>query len=262
MPITLTEMNWIGQLLFLKPGRVLDFDEQTFKRFFEPLGIDVDAAKYRVIGDQSITSRLQEILTTESDASVLRVLRQLSEHRQSILATPGETPVNLSFLMGKFSQIVTRLQQNVFAETADALGKFAESATIDQLIEAIQRDAKAERYEVAIDRLHTYCVKRFSDLLARNGINPDNYTTLDGLAGAYVNGVSKSGVRPVTGRILKGITKLMHEVNVARNKHSFAHDNPLVTPEEGRYIFDSVIAALRFLRANENLPFNPPKTKV
>jgi hypothetical protein len=51
----------------------------------------------------------------------------------------------------------------------------------------------AEKPDVALDRVHTYCVKRFRHLLSAQGQHFDANAPLDGLFGAYGRLLKESG---------------------------------------------------------------------
>jgi hypothetical protein len=57
-------------------------------------------------------------------------------------------------------------------------------------------------------------------------------------------------------RIVKSSISIFEAMNDIRNNKSLAHDNPnLVDPEEARFIFDSVTAILRYIKAIDGRSF-------
>ena len=79
--------------------------------------------------------------------------------------------------------------------------------------------------------------------------------TLNARAGRYFDPMRRAGVRPITDKIMKTSVQILELYNGIRNNESLAHDNTLVDPVEARYIFDSIVAMLRFLKAHEPLTF-------
>lgn len=64
-------------------------------------------------------------------------------------------------------------------------------------------------------------------------------------------------LRPITRQIMKNCIGIFQSYNDVRNNASFAHDNALIDAQEARFIFDTVIAMLRFVRAVESSRFEP-----
>jgi hypothetical protein len=56
----------------------------------------------------------------------------------------------------------------------DAIERFRQDETLEELISAIERDIGANKPAAALDRLHTYCMKKFSHLLDERGISWDS----------------------------------------------------------------------------------------
>lgn len=146
-----------------------------------------------------------------------------------------------------------RLDRDSVMPRTDAIERFTHDETLDELVAAINRDAQAHKPHVALDRLHTYCMKKFGHLLkARDGEVPDPNETLNSRAGRVFNPLRKAGkVRPISGKIMKTTVEVFELFNGIRNDESLAHDNRLVDPAEARYIFDTVVSLLRFLKSVE-----------
>jgi hypothetical protein len=225
------------EALFIpSPGYVLDFSDATFAEFFRSeLGVDINDQKY-CNGGASKAKRLRSFLTTEPDALVMRALVVLMNYAEKIRTgrwPPIEPEAHQALLA--CHQAINRLSKPTSLPTAEALENFAQTSTVDQLIEAIKHDNEVGKPELALDRVHTYCMKRFAHLLASIGKDPAGYSTLDGRAGAYVNNLRAKGLPSTTDFILKSTTKLMQELNEVRNKQSLAHDNALLAPDEARF---------------------------
>ena len=110
----------------------------------------------------------------------------------------------------------------------------------------------AEKPDVALDRVHTYCVKRFRVLLASRNQAVDAKTPLDAIFGAYGKALRDEGaVSEFALPTLRVQHKLFDGLNQARNKRSFAHDNELLHVSEAQFIIDSVLASLAFIERIE-----------
>ncbi|WP_290446884.1 abortive infection family protein [Acinetobacter lwoffii] len=54
-------------------------------------------------------------------------------------------------------------------------------------------------------------------------------------------------------RILKSNISILEAFNDVRNNQSLAHDNTPLNKIESKFIFNSVVNAIKFLRENENI---------
>lgn len=67
--------------------------------------------------------------------------------------------------------VVERLERQAGSSDTGVLSRFDESATLGELIEAINRDVAVGAHAAALDRLHTYSCKRFAHLLSDHGLD-------------------------------------------------------------------------------------------
>ena len=67
-------------------------------------------------------------------------------------------------------------------------------------------------------------------------------------------------MRPISKQIAKNCIGIFQAFNDVRNNASFAHDNLVVDEDEARFIFDTVISMLRFVRAVEADSFDASAT--
>ena len=76
---------------------------------------------------------------------------------------------------------------------------------------------------------------------------------LNGLFGAYVKHLREAGHlgSRMTEQILKSSIGNLEQFNHVRNKHSLAHDNPVLTYDEALLIFNHVASTVRFVKALE-----------
>lgn len=235
-------------------GYVLDFSDRTFSAHFQDeFGIDIDQERYRDNGG-SKGKRLRTFLTLEQGNLAARVLRSLWDQRAAILARQGreETPG----LSDRFFQVVHRLQGDNAIASTDAIDRFVDNETLDELVAAIQRDIAASKPQAALDRLHTYCMKKFAHLIESQGGTCGKDDPLHSRAGKYIKALEAEGeLQPISARIMKSSISIFEEFNNIRNNKSFAHDNEIVVLHEARFIFDSVGSILRFMRSIESSRF-------
>lgn len=260
--LKLVEMRFLDRALGMESGYVLDFTDRTMSEFFDSeLRIDIDDARYKGNGG-SKARRLRSFLQTEDGLLVARALRALWIYRdqQALLRRGGaeeEEGADEESLKTRYFEIVCRIEGDGGLAAIDAIDRFTRDETLDELVAAIERDVQANKPQVALDRLHTYCMKKFGHLLRqRDGETPDQSETLNSRAGRVFNPLRKAGkVRPISGKIMKTTVEVFELFNRVRNDESLAHDNDLVDPAEARYIFDSVVSLLRFLKAVETQHF-------
>jgi hypothetical protein len=138
----------------------------------------------------------------------------------------------------------------------DAIDKFTRDETLEELVAAIDRDIAANKPAAALDRLHTYCMKKFAHLLTEREVAFDKNEPLQSRVGKYVRALeSEQQLREITRRIVKSSISVFDAFNDIRNNQSFAHDNDLVDQAEARFIFDGVSAFLRFVKSIEAVRF-------
>jgi hypothetical protein len=65
----------------------------------------------------------------------------------------------------------------------DAIDRFARDETLEELVAAIERDITANKPAAALDRLHTYCMKKFAHLLESYRVSCDRKEPLHARVG-------------------------------------------------------------------------------
>lgn len=109
---------------------------------------------------------------------------------------------------------------------------------------------------MAIDHLHTYCLKKFTHLLEIRGEVCDKNEPLHSRFGRYRKCLeNEQTLHEFTDRALKRFISLFERYNDLRNNHSLAHDNQLLSPVEARFIVSSINAMLVMLRAIESVRY-------
>ena len=249
------EFRIIERILGMAQGYVLDFSNQTFAEFFDvEMGVDIDDQIWHANGT-SKANRLRAYLQIADDVKAGRLLRSLDDYRTT---TSFQTLNPDNELQAKFLQIVERLNLTGDPIDTKALDLFAQDETLGELISAIQREAQADKPHVALDRLHTYCMKRFAHLIEtyKPGVTPMD--TLSGRIGQYMNELKENSKisHPLSFSILKNSSFVFENFNNIRKKNSLAHDNELIRKSEARFVFESVCNILRFIKATEGQKFD------
>ena len=236
-------------------GYVLDFSDRTMEEFFEDeFGVEIYAQENQVNGS-SKRNCLTTFLCRTDQNTALRVLRALWERREGLLeAHPSSEHTREARTKSKpFHQVIERLQNDPAPLTSAGVEKFSRDRTLEELVADIERTLDANKPEVAIDHLHTYCVKKFTHLLEMRGIKCVQDEPLHSIFGKYRKCLeSEQNLHEFTSRALKSFISLLESFNDIRNHRSLAHDNEILEPVEARFIFSSVSAMLVMLRALES----------
>ncbi|HTR40791.1 MAG TPA: abortive infection family protein [Pseudomonadales bacterium] len=134
----------------------------------------------------------------------------------------------------------------------DAVDKFENDQTLEALIGEIQRGMRENRHAECLDRLHTYCMKKFAHLLKKREIPCEKELPLHSRVGMYVKELEKTvTLHETSKRIIKSSISVFEEFNHVRNNLSLAHDNQLLDQAEARFVFDSIVGILRFVKTLE-----------
>jgi hypothetical protein len=245
------DIKILDDALSMSEGYVLNFNDRTFAEFFDSeVGVDIDQGRYRHDG-HSKAKRLRRFVQIEKEQVVAKALRALWEYRESTDSVDLHPPTEKK-IHDQYFEIVRRIESESGPARTDAITRFTRNETLDELVAAIERDIAADKPEVALDRLHTYCMKKFAHLLTQRGLDVNDNDTLNARAGRLFNPLRREGkVRPISDKIMRATTEIFELFNGIRNNESLAHDNELVDPAEARFIFDAIANLLRFLKAIE-----------
>jgi len=246
------DMRFLDELFEMTGGYVLDFKDRTFAEFFHnDLSIDIDDEKYRRNGT-SKGKRLRTLLLIENELVVAKTLRALWDYRDAIRGPFNDQDEQVQSQTARFFKIVHSMESAADVSRTDAIEKFAENETLEELVSAIERDIQARKPQAALDRLHTYCMKKFAHLLDQKGIAFGKDDPLHNRAGKYIRALEVEGkVRGISLRIMKTSISIFDSFNATRNDDSFAHDNEIVKTVEARFIFDAIVNILRFMKGFE-----------
>lgn len=245
-----SEKQVIEAAFEMRSGYVLDFTNHSMEMFFmDEFGIAIYSDKYSVHGS-SKARLLRTFIAIEDGRTVAAVLRRLWEYRETvesytIMAAHDGIRVRLF-------QILDRIEKDSAHPRTDALYRFKEDETLDELIAAIERDVGANKPGAVLDRLHTYCMKKFGHLLDQRGIPVEKLEPLHSKVGKYVKALNNErALSDVTAQIVKNSIGVFEKFNHVRNQQSLAHDNEIMGQAEARFVYDSITALLRFVRSVE-----------
>lgn len=244
-----SDVRTIDDAFQADPGYVLNFSDKTFREYFDDeFRIDIDQPKFRT-GGTSKMNRLRTFCRIEDAAIVARALRSLWDYREGTFpATPRDAAIKT-----RLFELISRIEGNDAVARTDAIERFAPDQTLEELVAAIERDILADRPVAALDRLHTYCAKKFGHLLDRRSVEWDRSEPLHSRVGKYVKAVNQERpLREMTQQIMKNAIGVFDKFNHIRNNQSLAHDNEIIDKAEARFIFDSVSAFLRFVKNMDN----------
>lgn len=249
-----TERRVIERAFGLHTGYVLNFSDRTFAEWFDDeFRLDIYSDIYSFNGG-SKAKHLRAFIEVEDGhkvGAVLRALWSYYEHLPSFQAG-AETDLNKRHLF----EVIARIEGDHGLPQTDAIERFKKDETLDELIRAINRDISANKPAAALDRLHLYCMKKFSHLLDERGIPWNKDEPLHSRVGKYVKALEQErDLRKISVRILKTAIGIFDDLNDVRNNRSFAHDNDLVDQAEARFIFDAISAILRFVKSADTARF-------
>lgn len=233
-------------------GYVLDFSDRTMAEWFEE-NFDLAIFQARFQGEGTSKGKtLRGFVAVAEPRLVARVVRALWQYRCSRKGYTEPDPGEESRLKAWLEQFTNELENASTLNLEDALKDFSGDTTLPKLRASIAADLVAEKPDVALDRVHTYCVKRFRNLLAARNQPFDPKTPLDAIFGAYGKVLRDEGsVSEFALPTLSVQHKLFDGLNQARNKRSLAHDNELLAASEAQFIIDCVLASLAFIERIE-----------
>ena len=232
-------------------GYVLDFSDASMGEWFEEYhNINIFHERFQITG-KSKGKCLRGFVEVADPRLVARVLRELWEYRCTRNLIERD-PVEEDSLSQWLQQFTEELENSPSVDLQEAFRDFTDDTTLKRLQESIANDLAAEKPDAAIDRIHTYCVKRFRALLRERGDEVSADMPLHSIFGRYGKSLrDDDSITEFTLPILRSVHKLVEALNDARNKRSLAHDNELLSLSEARFFVDSVVAALCFIERTE-----------
>src|ERR1700722_13150918 len=249
-----SEMRICDDAFDMHGGYVLNFSDRTFSEFFDDeFGITIYCEKYNFNGSYK-AKQTRAFIAAEDEYTVARVLRRFWDERESTpLYAEAE---NNEQIKKRFFDLLVKIEAGAAAPRTDAIDRFARDETLEELVAAIERDITANKPAAALDRLHTYCMKKFGHLLDSCGVIWERKEPLHSRVGKYVKALeARHPLRDASRQIIKNAIAVFEKFNCVRNDDSLAHDNELPDPAEARFLFDSIVAILRFIKSVEAARF-------
>jgi len=124
---------------------------------------------------------LRAFVKAEGEYTAARVLHKLWEHRETVpMYAEAE---NREAVKKRFFDLLTKIEGAAAIPRTDAIDRFARDQTLEELVASIERDMAANKPAAALDRLHTYCMKKFGHLLDSHGVEWDRKEPLHSRAG-------------------------------------------------------------------------------
>jgi Abortive infection C-terminus len=250
-----SEMRVFDDAFDMHGGYVLNFSDRTMAEFFDDeFRISIYDEKYKFNGT-SKAKHFRAFIATEDAYTVVRVLRRLWEHRESIpIYQQAESAAHVK---SRLFSLIDKIEGGGSIPTTDVIERFTRDETLEELVEAINRDIGANKPSAALDRLHTYCMKKFGHLLEKRGVVWDRAEPLHSRVGKYVKALQQEReLREMTLQSIKSAIGIFEKYNHVRNNQSLAHDNELLDQAEARFIYDTVTAFLRFVKGVEASHFD------
>jgi hypothetical protein len=174
-------------------GYVLDFSDRTMKEWFEEhFDLQIYQPRFQTEGT-SKGKTLRGFVAVAEPRLVARVLRALWAYRCELKDLVEADPDEEARLKGWLDQFTAELEQASSLPLDAAILDFSGDTTLVKIRASIAADLLAENWDVALDRVHTYCVKRLRHLLAARGQLADPNTPLDGLFAMYARILREEG---------------------------------------------------------------------
>lgn len=249
------DMWLVDQALGMTDGYVLNFSDRTFNDFVRlHFSIDATAPIYTVDGT-SKAKRLRALLRSLVPGAQAKMLRKFWEHRQRS-SNGGLNSTLDPRTQADFLAMIVKLEGADQPIDIEIVERFSGDPTLGELVEAIQREILANRPHTALDRLHTYTMKKFADLLDRENIEVGHNDALHSRAGRYINHLrQEEKISKYSEKIAKSVVNVMEQFNHIRNNNSLAHDNEILSLAEGSYVFETILSLLRFIKSLDAAKF-------
>jgi hypothetical protein len=250
-----SDMRILDDAFQMGSGYVLDFSDRTMAEFFEDeFGLEIYQDRYSFNGS-SKAKYIRAFIEVEDGHTVAHVCRALWRRREG-LSSHYTNPAEGEAIKVRLFDLLERLEAGESRPKADAIERFSRDLTLEELVASIEREIHANKPAAALDRLHTYCMKKFGHLLDERGIEWDRSEPLHSRVGRYAKALrTERDLKEMTEQIIKNAIGVLEKFNYVRYNRTLAHDNELIDPAEARFIFDSVNALLRFVKAVDNVRY-------
>lgn len=241
------------RIFHCQTGGVLNLSHRTMPEWFSE-NFDIDITQQRFEAEGPSKARILRCFVNVADPRlVAKVLRALWQYRCRHALYVEKDAAEEARLRAWCEQFTAELDKASPLSLEAAIRDFSGDTTLLKLRAAIAGDITAEKPDVALDRLHTYCVKRLRHLLRERGQEFEARSPLDALFGAYARILKEKGlVSEFALPALRVQYKLFEGLNHVRNKRSLAHDNELLDISEAQFVVESILSSLAFIERIED----------
>ena len=256
------ERELFERALGMEGGYVLHLSDRQFDDvIFEAIGVDPAERPdlFHLRHSLSKANRLRSFIGSAPPNETATVLRSFWEVR--LERATQETVDFEAQLKENYFGIIARLEgQSKVIDSSEIL-VFQRSQTLEELVASIKREIDSDSPHAAMERLHTFCMKRFAHLVFKHsGRNFEKEEPLHSRVAVYINILKENhNLHLISERIIKSSISIFESLNFVRNDNSFAHDSmDLVSREEARFIFESISNILRYFKSLDVKGFEDP----
>lgn len=247
----------LERLFEMESGYVLDFSNRTFHEFiYDCMKVDIEDKKYANWGS-SKAKRLRAFWRIESPYRVSKLILALIEYKKEIDSVRKsfdedfETDDNLIHECIIIAQSL--ISEDVTENIIELENLAKDEEDVKKLLKSIRESIENNEPEMALDRLHTFCVKYIRGLCNKYNIKYDENKPLHSCFGEYVKFLKNNKLieTDMTYTILRNSISIFNDYNFVRNRKSYAHDNDILNYEESLLIYRSVTSILSFIESYE-----------
>lgn len=253
--ITYRENVLIEKLFEMPSGYVMDFSNRTFEQFiYDSIKINIYDDKYNYASG-SKANRLRAFFKEEPSYKVGQLLSALLEywHTKALVRDYGFELERDTNIYNECLKIAAKLKEETIVEEIDAIKEVDDDKDFSRLAKSIRESIDKNEPEVALDRLHTYLMKKIRQLCANHQVEIKSNETLNAIYGKYIKFLVSTGKieSKMSENILKYSINILEAFNDIRNNKSFAHDNDILNYDESILIFNNVTNSLKFIESIE-----------
>ena len=252
--LNIEELEGFEDLFGMSTGYVIDFSNDTFRRFIKrTIGLDV----YEGNGYTDYCSKankLRQIWEKESDNSVGKLMDAMLTHYEGFKRKCNELTPDIVDRIKRLRIVCQRLLGN--------MGKIVlpdtDEETLQTLLNDIDHSLSINNPTLCLDRLHTFSTKFMRQVCEKNGIAivdiKGKHLPLQSLAGMLKNMYKETGQFESTFTLLaiQNSISLFDKFYEIRNTQSYAHDNELLNDIEATFAVKIMSTLLCFINAVEN----------
>lgn len=256
----------LERLFEMASGYVLDFNNNSFQEFIiSNVNRDIYNDCYSNMGN-SKANRLRSFWNNETNYMVSKLIRALLDYWKEIKQINDEEIDDKEKRLFKESyEIADRLSQGSVGEHIDVI---LNNDFIDEDFELLSKNIRDtienNEPELALDRLHTYCMKYIRNICDIHKIIYDKNEPLNSCYGKYIKFMKDKNLieTEMTETILKCSISLFDKFNYVRNNKSFAHDNSILNYDESMLVFKNITSSIGFIKAIEEKMFKEENNDI